>query len=225
MHWSSAQALGGGQEGAVDHHLRVRWRRPPHDERAREKGRAGEAGEVLDGAQRVAEGARDALHLLARDGHDGQLGSGSLERARVAVVGTGGAARAVLAALESQGTVRFVVGRNAERAAALGVEFGATPIGVDDIRSARLDVLVNATPVGTLGGDEDASPVPADALRGVSLVYDLVYNPPETLLIKDAVRAGCRTMNGLEMLETQAALQFALWTGVPNKLGAPSRAR
>ncbi len=76
-----------------------------------------------------------------------------------------------------------------------------------------MDILVNATPVGTLGVTEGESPVPAAALRGVRLVYDLVYNPEETRLLTDAGAAGCARLGGLPMLATQAALQFELWTG------------
>lgn len=74
------------------------------------------------------------------------------------------------------------------------------------------DVLVNATPVGTTP-DVHASPVPASWLDGVGLVYDLVYNPAETQLLRDAADAGCQTLGGLDMLVAQAEAQCRVWTG------------
>jgi shikimate 5-dehydrogenase len=75
------------------------------------------------------------------------------------------------------------------------------------------DLLVNATPVGTWP-DAGASPVDPRTLAGGGLVYDLVYNPIRTPLVRAAERAGCRTVGGLEMLVAQAARQFEWWTGV-----------
>ena len=74
------------------------------------------------------------------------------------------------------------------------------------------DLLVNTTPVGT-HPDVDRSPVYAADLAG-GLVYDLVYNPRPTRLLRDAAAAGCRTLDGLDMLVAQAVRQFAWWTGV-----------
>jgi shikimate 5-dehydrogenase len=78
------------------------------------------------------------------------------------------------------------------------------------------DLLVNTTPVGT-HPDVERSPVDADDLPAGAdgaLVYDLVYNPRPTRLLRDAAAAGCRTLDGLDMLVAQAVRQFAWWTGV-----------
>jgi shikimate 5-dehydrogenase len=78
------------------------------------------------------------------------------------------------------------------------------------------DLLVNTTPVGTYP-DVDRSPVDAaDLPIGLdgALVYDLVYNPRPTRLLREAAAAGCRTLDGLDMLVAQAVRQFAWWTGV-----------
>ena len=72
------------------------------------------------------------------------------------------------------------------------------------------DLLVNATPVGT--APNDASPLPPDHVFDGRLVYDLVYNPPQTRLLRDAANAGCRTIGGLDMLVAQAQAQFEWWT-------------
>src|SRR5690606_33754459 len=74
------------------------------------------------------------------------------------------------------------------------------------------DIFVNATPVGTRGHPENSVLAP-DALAGIGMVYDLTYNPRETVLLRDAKAAGCKTLDGLAMLVAQGAKQFELWTG------------
>jgi shikimate 5-dehydrogenase len=74
-------------------------------------------------------------------------------------------------------------------------------------------VLVNATPVGTAPA-LDETPLPNGLFTG-DVVYDLVYNPSDTRLLRDARAAGCRTVSGLEMLVAQARRQFEWWTGRP----------
>jgi shikimate 5-dehydrogenase len=65
--------------------------------------------------------------------------------------------------------------------------------------------------LGSFGTHFTETPASAEQLRGVRLVYDLVYNPIKTLLLKEARTAGCDTLGGLEMLVAQAQLQFKLW--------------
>jgi len=74
------------------------------------------------------------------------------------------------------------------------------------------ELLVNATPVGMTPHAEE-SPVPADLLREGLVVYDLVYNPPETKLLRDAGERGCLAIGGLEMLVYQGIRALELWTG------------
>jgi shikimate dehydrogenase len=73
------------------------------------------------------------------------------------------------------------------------------------------DVLVNATPNGM--SEDDVPLLSADEMRGGRLVYDLVYAPPRTRLLREAERAGCRALGGLPMLVAQAERQFEWWTG------------
>ncbi len=138
---------------------------------------------------------------------------GDLSGTSVGVIGAGGAARAVLCGLQERGATTYVFGRSRDRVVELAESFDARPASLAEIGRYEMDILVNATPVGTLGVTEGESPVPAAALRGVRLVYDLVYNPEETRLLTDAGAAGCARLGGLPMLATQAALQFELWTG------------
>lgn len=138
---------------------------------------------------------------------------GSLVGARIGVIGAGGAARAVVAGLAERGARTTVFARELSRAREVAGAFGADAGELCEIGSAELDVLVNATPVGTSGDTEGESPVPANVLKGVGLVFDLVYAPERTRLLIDAEARGCRTLGGRPMLAAQAARQFELWTG------------
>lgn len=138
------------------------------------------------------------------------LASLELGGRRVAVIGAGGAARAVLVALASRGARATVHARRPEAAAALGAALGADAAGLPP-PPGSWDVLVNATSAGTWP-DSEATPLPAACLDG-DLVYDLVYNPPRTRLLREAADRGCRTIGGLEMLVAQAAAQFTWWMG------------
>jgi shikimate dehydrogenase len=75
------------------------------------------------------------------------------------------------------------------------------------------DIIVNATPLGTKGDSEGRSPLNAGDLHNVKLVYDLVYNPAETQLMREAAKAGVASMSGIEMLIAQGVEQFRIWTG------------
>jgi len=77
---------------------------------------------------------------------------------------------------------------------------------------AGYDLVVNTTPVGS-GAQIDQSPCTRAQLNGARCVYDLIYNPKETRLLREAGELGCETLGGFEMLAAQAKLQFSLWTG------------
>jgi shikimate dehydrogenase len=76
------------------------------------------------------------------------------------------------------------------------------------------DVVIQGTPIGMYPRGMDDTVVPKDLLRPEHIVFDMVYRPLKTRLIREAEAAGCRTILGMEMLLYQAALQFELWTGV-----------
>ncbi len=131
------------------------------------------------------------------------------------VVGAGGAAKAVVHVLLRVGAQVQVVNRTPGRAEALADAFDdkVSVLTADEVPGkGPWDLLVNATPVGTLGL-EAVMPVPESTLDRTRFVYDLVYNPPETPLLEAARRRGLRRTNGLEMLLQQAAASFELWTG------------
>jgi 3-dehydroquinate dehydratase/shikimate dehydrogenase len=132
--------------------------------------------------------------------------------ARAAVMGAGGAARAICYGLRERGAHVTIYARDLHKAQTLAAAFNAQAADLADFKG-EADLVINCTPVGMRGHNEDASPLPADALQNVRLVYDLIYNPLETQLLKDANAAGCQTLGGLAMLLGQAAEQFRLWTG------------
>jgi len=127
------------------------------------------------------------------------------------VLGAGGSARAVVFALQAHGWDVSVAARRIEQAQALVTEFGLqAACGLDSLIS-NFELLVNTTPLG-MTPDTETCAWQGDFPPG-AFVYDLVYNPPETLLIKRARAAGLQASNGLGMLIEQAALAFELWTG------------
>jgi 3-dehydroquinate dehydratase/shikimate dehydrogenase len=139
------------------------------------------------------------------------LAGRALEGRRVSVLGAGGAARAVTCALAGTGALVSVHARRPDRARDVAgvtrAQVAAWPAGRDE-----WDVLVNTTPVGT-APHTDEVPVALDGdLRGC-LVYDLVYNPPESALLRRARALGADVIGGLPMLVAQAAAQFEWWTG------------
>jgi 3-dehydroquinate dehydratase / shikimate dehydrogenase len=138
---------------------------------------------------------------------------GDLKGLRCAVIGSGGAARAVLWALRQAGAEATLVARNRERAHDLAQRFKAACPPQRPEKFDGFDVVINATPMGTQGPAVNETPVIAAQLRGVRLAYDLVYNPEETRFLREARDAGCDTLGGIEMLLAQAVEQFKLWTG------------
>lgn len=140
------------------------------------------------------------------------------------MVGTGGAARAVAAALAGEGVEVRVVGRNRQAGAQLGRELGAvgpgtvaflgTEVAALESSLAGAGLLVNATPLGGLDA-LGLSPLP----EGVGLdpsvvVFDLIYRPRRTRLLCRAVAQGCVVVEGVDMLVEQGALSFEAWTGI-----------
>ncbi len=130
----------------------------------------------------------------------------------VDLLGAGGSARAVVEALGELGCRVTVYARSAEAAQALVVNSGVRTAAWEERLRRDGQVVINCTPLG-MWPRVDESPLPVEALGGCRLVFDLVYNPLETLLLKNGRAAGCATLNGLDMFVRQAAMQFLLWTG------------
>jgi 3-dehydroquinate dehydratase / shikimate dehydrogenase len=135
----------------------------------------------------------------------------SVRGARTTILGAGGAARTAAEALSAAGAHVSIAARHQARAQKVAARVGCS-VGDWPPMPHSWDILVNATPVGTTPA-VDESPLPDGPFTG-ELVYDLVYNPPETMLLREARAAGRRTLGGLDMLVAQAQRQFEWWTGL-----------
>lgn len=133
----------------------------------------------------------------------------ALRGTRATILGAGGAARAIAVALAQQGAAVTVCARRPDRAGEVAALAGGT-VGQLPPRPGSWDVLVNATSSG--GDGHDTNLMAAVTLDG-EIVYDLVYTPADTPLLKQARAQGCMTIGGLEMLVAQAERQFEIWTG------------
>jgi 3-dehydroquinate dehydratase/shikimate dehydrogenase len=136
-----------------------------------------------------------------------------LKGARIAVIGAGGAARAAVFGLAAQGAEVFVVNRTHETAVALAKEAKAKALKPEQFVKHHFDVLINSTPCG-MKGSKQALPIEENQLNA-GLVFDMVYNPLETPLLKLAVSRGIPVVSGIEMFVQQGARQFEIWTGKP----------
>jgi 3-dehydroquinate dehydratase / shikimate dehydrogenase len=136
-----------------------------------------------------------------------------LKGARIAVLGAGGAARAAVFGLVEQGAEVFIVNRTHEKAVKLARSAKAKSLKHDLFAKSRFDVLINATPCG-MAGNKQALPIKENELNA-GLVFEMVYNPLETPLLKLARQRGIPVVTGLEMFVQQGARQFEIWTGKP----------
>lgn len=148
----------------------------------------------------------------------------SLDGARVLMLGAGGASRAIAFTLAASARLDslVVMDINEQVMNALAADLKAgTSANVetsflDDAticsRVPQADIIINCTPVG-MHPREDATLVPAGLMRSDQVVFDVVYTPLETRLLKEAASRGCRTVSGVEMFINQAVLQFERFTG------------
>ncbi|KAK9906781.1 hypothetical protein WJX75_007923 [Coccomyxa subellipsoidea] len=147
-----------------------------------------------------------------------QGGESALRGKNVVVLGAGGAGKALAFGAIERGATVLVCNRTREKADALAEALGSGASAVEyaEVASGRVagDVLMNSTSIG-MHPREDESPVSAEALSGYGVVFDAVYTPLETQLLRDAKDQGCITVSGLEMFVGQAAEQFELFTGKP----------
>jgi 3-dehydroquinate dehydratase/shikimate dehydrogenase len=136
----------------------------------------------------------------------------SLRGAEAVVLGAGGAARAAARALVLKGAETTLLARNPARAREVASEVGCGAGALSTLADRSWDVLVNATPVG--GRESEGSTlVPRSLLGKGRIVFEMVYDPLETRLLREARAADCEIVDGLEMLVAQAAAQFEGWTG------------
>lgn len=140
------------------------------------------------------------------------VGPGWLQGKRALVVGAGGVGRAMAFGLSQRGCAVTLTDVDAPRAEALAAEVAARTCPIAGLAQEPCDILLNCTPIG-MHPRTDASPVPAGMLREGLVVYDAVYNPLESRLLRDAREAGGRMVPGIDHFVRQAVEQFELWTG------------
>ncbi len=133
--------------------------------------------------------------------------------AKVLVLGAGGSARAAVFGLRDRGADVFILNRTAETAAKLAKQSGAKVIKREAVPKTTFDVILNATPVG-MAGNKSPQILGEDDLK-TKYVFDLVYNPVDTPLIRLARQQGIHVITGVEMFVQQGARQFEIWTGKP----------
>jgi shikimate dehydrogenase len=138
----------------------------------------------------------------------------SVSGQKIALIGAGGAARAVAHGVLSAGGTVCIFNRSREKGEALATELGAEFRPLEEFAAEHFEILVNTSPVG-MTPQVEQSPVPREKLRPGMVVMDIVYTPLKTRLLLEAEAAECVTIDGLAMFVYQGARQFELWTGLP----------
>jgi len=128
-----------------------------------------------------------------------------------AVLGAGGAARAIIAGLSDVRAKITIYNRTVSKAQGLATDFGCHWAELKEIEKLDAQIVINCTSIG-MYPNNDTSPVPAKCLKKDMVIFDTIYNPLETLLLKQAKQAGAKTVSGAEMFINQAAEQFKLFT-------------
>lgn len=138
-----------------------------------------------------------------------------LKGKKVALLGAGGAARSIAYGLADRGADITIYNRTPGKAEALARAFGGAAVSLDDpARAASVkeaDIIINATSVGM--GSDDASPITKELMGPGQIIFDSIYTPYDTRLLKDAAEQGATVIHGTEMLLGQAFVQFELYTG------------
>src|SRR5438105_3646085 len=136
----------------------------------------------------------------------------TVENAKILVLGAGGAARAAVFGLKERGAEVYILNRSIGAARKLAHRARARTVKRADLKKLTFDVIINATPVGM--GNTRESPLNENEINA-RYVFDMIYDPPETRLMKLAKERGAQVIPGIEMFVHQAARQFEIWTGKP----------
>lgn len=146
-----------------------------------------------------------------------------VSKKKIVILGAGGASRAIAFILADKGAELTILNRSLDSAQtiaervfqALRTEIKVGKLTVKNLEPVmdEADILVNTTSLG-MSPDLTETPVPARLLKKELVVFDIIYNPLKTRLIKEAEKEGARVLNGLEMLVRQGAAAFELWTGL-----------
>ena len=153
---------------------------------------------------------RAAMDCL--DGATGGTGEKPLSGKNALVLGAGGVAKAVVFGLVRRGAKVTIASRTRERSEELADRMGCTAVNWEQRHDVDAHILINGTPLG-MHPNVDQTPYDKRRIISTMVVFDTVYNPESTLLIKDAKAAGAKVVTGVEMFVRQAAYQFKLFTG------------
>ena len=160
----------------------------------------------LTGYNTDMTGALQAIQARAR-----------IRDSRVTILGAGGAARAIAVGVLKAGGKVAILNRTVARAVSLAQDLGCGAGALTEFEELDTDILINTTSAGMVPRTEE-TPVSAEHVRNM-VVFDAVYNPPRTMLLREAEKNGCTVIEGTEMFINQAAEQFRLWTGVQADAG------
>ncbi|MGC8643138.1 MAG: shikimate dehydrogenase, partial [Isosphaeraceae bacterium] len=153
------------------------------------------------------------IGMGGRENAEAEGGSFLLDK-QVLILGAGGVARSIAFGLMRRGALLTITNRHDERATALAEEVGCRMVTWSQRATVIADVIVNCTPVGMHPGVDD-TPLPAAAFPRMGIVvFDTVYHPEHTMLLKLARERQAITISGVDMFLRQAALQFKLYTGL-----------
>lgn len=166
----------------------------------------GKTGRIV-GSNTDCSGAMDALTAAMG------ISRKQLKGKTAACLGAGGAARAVIAGLVNEGAKVTIYNRTPQKAQGLAKEFNCHFAGNDELKNLDAEIIINCTSIG-MYPNVNESPLPCDCLKPSQTVFDTVYNPMETLLLKQAKQAGAKTVCGAEMFIGQAAEQFKMFTHI-----------
>jgi shikimate dehydrogenase len=137
----------------------------------------------------------------------------SLKGKKILVLGAGGAARAIVYGLKEKGALVYILNRTLEKAKNLAKEFKAKVLTFNQQKEvSNFDIIINATSVG-MEPLVNETPINPSFLKKNQIVFDIVYNPKETKLLKEAKKKGVKIIYGLEMLLYQGVAQFEIYTG------------
>jgi len=130
----------------------------------------------------------------------------------VAIIGAGGVSRAIVAGLSDVGAKIRIYNRTVAKAERLAAEFNCDFSPLKDLAKLNAKLVINCTSIG-MHPKTDATPLPQKCIKKDMVVFDTVYNPAETLLLRQAKEAGAKTIDGLSMFVNQGLAQFKLFTG------------
>lgn len=198
-----------GLSVTIPHKEAVLVKYPKCEEFVRKIGAANTLFRGNDGAWQASntdyQAALDSLQLALTSGD-------TLAGKRVLMLGAGGVARAIGMGVTRAGAVLTISSRTSARAKTLAEELQSRHVTWENRGSEFADILINCSPVG-MYPDMDDTPYQMNWMRDGMIVFDTIYTPENTLLIKEAQARGCRTVSGVEMFVRQAAAQFKRFTG------------